>query len=335
MAAAANGGRVIGDVLDQASTPAATQAGYEAAIGAPAGLSAFRAAAVLVCVAAGLQPLVMLWSFGPQALPHLRDPLVVPLLIALWPDAGSRNGVIAFAAAVALCAIGPLVVAAAAARLAAPRPPSRAVVAALLAVQTLLGLLLAPEWLYVVAAETALLLAPRVAWRAWVLQAIAMAVAQWVRGQVLQPAGLACNLSGAPLPLTLPPREVVITLTDIATALMFQALAFGVGTLARREQRHRAALRSAHRELLATRELIGETAAAQERLRVARELHDSVGHQLTAMKLHLELATRQTEACEPLRQASGLAQALLAKVRAVVSAERVGAALRTEGSVQP
>jgi signal transduction histidine kinase len=61
-----------------------------------------------------------------------------------------------------------------------------------------------------------------------------------------------------------------------------------------------------------------------ERLRIARDLHDSVGHHLTALKLHLDLAVRQSSEPVPasLRTSSELAGALLAEVRTVVSAER-------------
>jgi len=61
-----------------------------------------------------------------------------------------------------------------------------------------------------------------------------------------------------------------------------------------------------------------------ERLRIARDLHDSVGHHLTALNLHLDLALRQSAAPAPasLQTARELSSALLAEVRAVVSTER-------------
>ena len=48
-------------------------------------------------------------------------------------------------------------------------------------------------------------------------------------------------------------------------------------------------LREVNARLLATRELLAETARDGERLRVSRELHDVAGHRLTALALNLDL----------------------------------------------
>jgi signal transduction histidine kinase len=68
-----------------------------------------------------------------------------------------------------------------------------------------------------------------------------------------------------------------------------------------------------------------DKAGALERARIARDLHDAIGHHLTAMTLHLDLAKRQSagKVTELLQAAHALAQRLLAEVRKVVSAERV------------
>lgn len=50
-----------------------------------------------------------------------------------------------------------------------------------------------------------------------------------------------------------------------------------------------AKLRVVNAQLLATRELLAESARDGERLRVSRELHDVAGHRLTALALNLEL----------------------------------------------
>ncbi len=102
------------------------------------------------------------------------------------------------------------------------------------------------------------------------------------------------------------------------------ALGFGVALLVRSEQRNRSALASANAELLATQALLGDTVRASERLRIARDLHDAAGHHLTALKLHLDLAQRQSDgkAAAALATANQLAGDLLAEVRAVISSER-------------
>lgn len=85
------------------------------------------------------------------------------------------------------------------------------------------------------------------------------------------------------------------------------------------------ALTRTNRELRAAQAVIANTVRDAERLRIARELHDAWGHELTALGLQLEIATHVTEperASEHVQQAKGLASALLGKVRDVVSTLR-------------
>lgn len=106
--------------------------------------------------------------------------------------------------------------------------------------------------------------------------------------------------------------------------LVFQAIAFGVAHVAMRERHGRVALAESNARLLATQSMLGDTVRAMERVRIARDLHDAVGHHLTALNLHLDLALRHAAAAAPesLRTSRELARGLLAEVRAVVSSER-------------
>ena len=119
--------------------------------------------------------------------------------------------------------------------------------------------------------------------------------------------------------------------TDILNRLLglgietgFYFLAFGVAYVAVLEQRARARLAAANAELSATQGLLSDTVRASERLRIARELHDHVGHHLTALNLHLDLAQRQAhgKVLELVGVSRELSQALLAEVRRVVVQER-------------
>lgn len=100
--------------------------------------------------------------------------------------------------------------------------------------------------------------------------------------------------------------------------------AFYVAGLVLRERQSRVALAAAHAQVLATQALLGETVRGAERMRMARDLHDTLGHHLTALNLHLDLALRLAGSAAPasLGTAHGLGRDLLARIRDVVSDER-------------
>lgn len=73
-----------------------------------------------------------------------------------------------------------------------------------------------------------------------------------------------------------------------------------------------------HQQLLATQQLLAQTVKGDERLRISRDLHDILGHQLTAIGLNLQLAKQQPAATQYLDQALMLNRLLLSDVRHVV-----------------
>jgi two-component system sensor histidine kinase DesK len=181
--------------------------------------------------------------------------------------------------------------------------------AAMLGLQLAIGVAVEANLLYVFAAELALVLAPRDAVR-WLA---AMLVAHAAQSFAIVVAE-ARNDQGAGYGLL-----------AIGLETVFFVFAFGIAALAVLEQRARLGLAASHAELLATHALLADTARGAERLRIARELHDSIGHHLTALNLHLDLADRQlTGTNGALRTARELARDLLGEVRAVVSDERGG-----------
>jgi signal transduction histidine kinase len=92
-----------------------------------------------------------------------------------------------------------------------------------------------------------------------------------------------------------------------------------------REQRMRRELAEAHVELQAASVLLSESARTAERLRISRDLHDLIGHQLTVLALELETARHREgeQAREHVERANGVARELLADVRSTVGELRV------------
>ncbi len=102
----------------------------------------------------------------------------------------------------------------------------------------------------------------------------------------------------------------------------FELFAAGAAHFARREADARDELLRVHSELLATRSLLEDSSRMAERLRISRELHDSVGHHLAALSLQLEVARNTGPGNAAVLRAQEVARAMLSEVRAVVGALR-------------
>ncbi len=104
----------------------------------------------------------------------------------------------------------------------------------------------------------------------------------------------------------------------------FQLFALYTFHMAESERRAREELARTNQELLATRQLLAESTRAAERLRIARELHDALGHHLTALTLNLEAALHapEPEGRRHVETAQRLARDLLGEVRQVVGTLR-------------
>jgi signal transduction histidine kinase len=106
--------------------------------------------------------------------------------------------------------------------------------------------------------------------------------------------------------------------------LPFQFIADATARLLADETALRQSLVAASAELGATRELLAQSARLAERARIARDLHDLLGHHLTALSLNLEIASHKAagEARERIETAQSVTKLLLGDVRGVVGALR-------------
>ena len=102
--------------------------------------------------------------------------------------------------------------------------------------------------------------------------------------------------------------------------LGFQILGFLVMELLGREASARTALARSNAELMSTRELLDESARLGERIRIARELHDAVGHHLAGLSLNLEALAAREVPSPPLDTARSLTRRLFDDVESLVDA---------------
>jgi two-component system, NarL family, sensor histidine kinase DesK len=103
--------------------------------------------------------------------------------------------------------------------------------------------------------------------------------------------------------------------------LGFQVFAIVTAAVARCEATAREDQARVTAELVSTRELLRESSKTNERMRIAREFHDIIGHNLTAICLHLEAALHRPpdQVQTILERALAAARQLLEEARTVVS----------------
>ena len=111
------------------------------------------------------------------------------------------------------------------------------------------------------------------------------------------------------------------------TGLLFSSFHFFALLMkhqARSEQKAKQELQQTHQHLLATQDLLMMASQQQERTRIARDLHDVLGHHLTALTINLQVAGHLTqgEAKTKVEQCHQIAKLLLSDVREAVSALR-------------
>ncbi len=115
--------------------------------------------------------------------------------------------------------------------------------------------------------------------------------------------------------------SIAVGFLQASIYLGISVLVFVTSTVASQQAEQREAQRRLNSELRATRALLAESSRIAERMRIARDLHDLIGHHLTALSLNLEVASHLSgePAATHVRSAQSTARHLLADVREVVS----------------
>jgi signal transduction histidine kinase len=275
----------------------------------------FRVTGLLACAVAVLEGFVNLWFAGPE---HATRPL-----IALTGGGGDKIHTL-FAALLVFRLLGVLAFVSAFWVATRPQGHSTRNGAVLLVAQFVLALINEGDLLYILAAELPFVLPLRAALTWLAVQSAGIAAITAFTMDQMQ-FNLTATIGPDPVPMdNIPIPLSVVFLVAVGTGVAWQAFAFCMGYIAAAEKKNRIRLAGVNAELVAMQQLLAESARAAERLRIARDLHDGLGHHLAALSLHLDLAARQIagNAAEAIHTSRDVARKLLLEVRTAVGAER-------------
>jgi signal transduction histidine kinase len=118
--------------------------------------------------------------------------------------------------------------------------------------------------------------------------------------------------------------HILNTFFHVIIYFMLQIFGFSAIESALREVKAKEELSAINQELVATRFMLKESSQRKERLRISRDLHDVIGHQLTALALNLEVSRHKVpDEFKPLLEDNlSHAKNLLSTVREVVKEMR-------------
>lgn len=175
-----------------------------------------------------------------------------------------------------------------------------------------------------VAAAVTWFTAPELGWAAvlFVVTAASATYTLRARGALAVVAGQS-GLVAAGIALDGQPAAQVVMAAAVYGSL--QGFAVLVLTSEQRAVAANAELAATHVELRAANVLLATSARTAERLRISRDLHDVIGHQLTALALELEVASHgKGQTAAHVARARTITKDLLRDVRATVGELRVG-----------
>ena len=116
----------------------------------------------------------------------------------------------------------------------------------------------------------------------------------------------------------------------------FNLFAVFVNFRLRRERDARLRVSHLLRELHATQDLLSSTSKRDERLRIARDIHDVLGHHLTALTLQLEIAEQlgNQQSAQHIKRAKSISKLLLSDIRETVSDLRTQTSLEIHSALK-
>jgi signal transduction histidine kinase len=155
--------------------------------------------------------------------------------------------------------------------------------------------------------------------------AVLLAIVAWQAGLVLGARRAAMIvIAQATIGAVVAAALAGITWSHILNHVVLQGMGLSMALVVSAEARARRALEHTNAAVAAARHELAAQTRGAERGRIARELHDALGHHLVALSLQLEAASHQTAgaARDAVVQAQTLTRALLGEVREVVSACR-------------
>ena len=122
------------------------------------------------------------------------------------------------------------------------------------------------------------------------------------------------------------------------TALLFwtfNLFAMMMSRAAIRETHAREKADQLNRELVSAQQLLRQASQQDERLRIARNIHDLLGHHLTALSINLQVAAHKSEgeALDSIQRCHALSRLLLSDVRDAVADMRENACLNWSAAV--
>jgi signal transduction histidine kinase len=197
----------------------------------------------------------------------------------------------------------------------ADAPPGKWLSFALLAFQVVAGLSVTADLLFLVAAEIPLAVRSRSSFL-WVgglaAALVAVSIAAAWQGDFSVSETVAHS-----------PRVLGMVLT-VAMGLAWILVAFSCGYVILQLEESRNATLWAKAQLEGSQHLLAETARIGERLRISRELHDTIGHSLVGLSINLEVASQVAgeAARAPIERSQLVARMLLADTRELLNTVR-------------